>query len=180
VTDRDEGEILSLIPVSKLETSKSRLKGMRLRDEFVCPITYELLREPVVACDGNTYEKNAIVTWFKTHNTSPRNGEIMGTGMISNMNLKKLIMDLINEGGAGLYTTDQNYESRLIDVCPQRILVLRCLGPPESDWNGRTFDVNRFMSCIFFNNFGLFHRSVQWVAWEDENNKMIPNLSTKK
>jgi len=31
---------------------------------FVCPITNALMEEPVVAGDGNTYDKKAILNWF--------------------------------------------------------------------------------------------------------------------
>ena len=36
--------------------------------EFCCPITTELIEDPVVAADGHTYEGVAIVDWFKTGN----------------------------------------------------------------------------------------------------------------
>lgn len=75
----------------------NRLKGMKIRDEFLCPITYELMREPVVAMDGHTYEKGAIEKWLKSNQTSPRSGEPMDTVIIPNMNLKKLIQDIIHE-----------------------------------------------------------------------------------
>jgi hypothetical protein len=75
----------------------NRLKGMKIRDEFLCPITYELMREPVVAMDGHTYEKSAIEKWLKSSQTSPRSGEPMEPITIPNMNLKKLIQDIINE-----------------------------------------------------------------------------------
>jgi hypothetical protein len=75
----------------------NRLKGMKIRDEFICPITYELMREPVVAMDGHTYEKSAIEKWLKTNQISPRSGESMETITIPNINLKKLIQDIINE-----------------------------------------------------------------------------------
>ena len=75
----------------------NRMKGMKIRDEFICPITYELMREPVVASDGHTYEKNAIEKWLKTNQISPRNGEPIDTLIIPNINLKKLIQDIINE-----------------------------------------------------------------------------------
>ncbi len=78
-------------------TKINRLKGMKIRDEFLCPITYELMREPVVAMDGHTYEKSAIEKWLKSNQTSPRSGEPMDTITIPNMNLKKLIQDIINE-----------------------------------------------------------------------------------
>lgn len=38
---------------------------------FTCPITMELMTDPVVAADGHLYERGAIETWLKTHNTSP-------------------------------------------------------------------------------------------------------------
>jgi centrosomal protein CEP164 len=33
-------------------------------DSLVCPITYHLFRQPVVAADGFTYEREAIAKWF--------------------------------------------------------------------------------------------------------------------
>lgn len=36
-----------------------------------CPITHEVLRDPVVAADGITYERHAITNWLTSHDTSP-------------------------------------------------------------------------------------------------------------
>lgn len=33
-------------------------------DEYVCPITHEIMREPVKCSDGFIYEKAAINEWF--------------------------------------------------------------------------------------------------------------------
>ena len=41
---------------------------------FRCPITTELMRNPVVASDGQTYERSAIEEWFGSHRTSPMTG----------------------------------------------------------------------------------------------------------
>ncbi|GMH39139.1 hypothetical protein BSKO_07037 [Bryopsis sp. KO-2023] len=38
---------------------------------LLCPITHELLEDPVVAADGHTYERSAITAWFRNKNTSP-------------------------------------------------------------------------------------------------------------
>ena len=46
-----------------------------LPSEIVCPITTELMREPVLAADGHTYERAAIEEWFANHSTSPLTGE---------------------------------------------------------------------------------------------------------
>lgn len=126
----------------KMDLQKSRLKGMRMRDEFMCPITQELLREPVVAFDGHTYEKSSIEKWIKSRSISPMTGEEMrDKSLTPNLNLKKIIKDLIDEGGAGLYMKDINDLGRLFDVMPEKVLILKCLGPPESDWNQLTFQV---------------------------------------
>jgi hypothetical protein len=37
----------------------------------ICPITNEVMREPVIDYEGNTYEKSAILNWLKINNTSP-------------------------------------------------------------------------------------------------------------
>jgi hypothetical protein len=39
--------------------------------DAVCPITLRSFREPVVAADGRTYEREAIVRWITEHGTSP-------------------------------------------------------------------------------------------------------------
>lgn len=39
--------------------------------EFYCPITLEIMENPVVICDGTSYEYKAIDTWFAEHKTSP-------------------------------------------------------------------------------------------------------------
>ncbi|KAK9909205.1 hypothetical protein WJX75_008707 [Coccomyxa subellipsoidea] len=44
-------------------------------DSFCCPITHEILRDPVVACDGYSYERGPITNWLQTHNTSPMTNE---------------------------------------------------------------------------------------------------------
>jgi hypothetical protein len=37
----------------------------------ICPITQDVMREPVIDKEGNTYEKSAILEWLKTNNISP-------------------------------------------------------------------------------------------------------------
>ena len=36
---------------------------------FMCPITNEMFVDPVVANDGHTYERTAIVKWLEANNT---------------------------------------------------------------------------------------------------------------
>lgn len=42
-----------------------------------CPITGQPMLNPVVAADGHTYEKSAILRWLQTSHISPLTGEVM-------------------------------------------------------------------------------------------------------
>ncbi|KAK9830329.1 hypothetical protein WJX72_011044 [[Myrmecia] bisecta] len=56
----------------------------KLRDTVCCPITQVLFRDSVIAADGQTYERAAIVEWLDRHNTSPmlNGGLVIGSGCI--------------------------------------------------------------------------------------------------
>ncbi|KAK9828804.1 hypothetical protein WJX72_002158 [[Myrmecia] bisecta] len=46
-------------------------------DEMECPITHEVMTDPVIAADGYTYERSAIEEWFETHDTLPMTNEVV-------------------------------------------------------------------------------------------------------
>lgn len=46
-------------------------------DECYCPITLEVLVDPVVLEDGFTYERDALVDWLRMNNTSPMTGNVL-------------------------------------------------------------------------------------------------------
>ncbi|EOD25809.1 hypothetical protein EMIHUDRAFT_60168, partial [Emiliania huxleyi CCMP1516] len=45
--------------------------------DFVCPITTEIMGDPVMAADGHAYERSAIERWLTTKLTSPMTGEAL-------------------------------------------------------------------------------------------------------
>lgn len=60
-------------------------------DQLICPITGCPMVDPVVAADGHTYEREAIVHWFSTSDISPLTGmHIPTTQVFSNFTLRKL------------------------------------------------------------------------------------------
>lgn len=61
--------------------------------EFLCPITHEIMREPVTCSDGFTYEKQAIVEWFMSGKyTSPMTNETLAsTTYTTNCDLRNQI-----------------------------------------------------------------------------------------
>lgn len=58
--------------------------------ELICPITHEIMTYPVIAEDGFTYEKSAILEWFdRGRNTSPMtNEELTSLDVSDNEDLK--------------------------------------------------------------------------------------------
>ena len=75
-----------------------------LPKEFVCPITQELLEDPVIAEDGFSYERIAMERWFSTGKTrSPVTSERMeGRSLTPNKVMKAMIQNYRRELGTRL------------------------------------------------------------------------------
>eukprot|EP00961_Rhodomonas_salina_P062742 842350-Rhodomonas_salina.1 len=59
---------------------------------FVCPITTDVMRDPVMAADGLTYEREKIESWLELHDTSPATGMVLPTkNLIANIALRQAI-----------------------------------------------------------------------------------------
>ena len=50
-------------------------KTAELLNEYVCPITAEIMTDPVCTLEGFTYERAAITEWLRTNDTSPATGK---------------------------------------------------------------------------------------------------------
>eukprot|EP01043_Picozoa_sp_COSAG02_P058352 COSAG02_NODE_7248_length_3097_cov_22.393596_1_plen_490_part_00 len=63
-------------------------------DTFLCPISQEIMVDPVVATDGHSYERAEIEKWFTTGKTSPMtNSETVSQSLIPNHALKSMIKE---------------------------------------------------------------------------------------
>eukprot|EP00944_MAST-04C_sp_MAST-4C-sp1_P011020 g11020.t1 len=69
--------------------------------EYLCPISQEILVDPVIADDGHTYEKTAIARWFSSGNLrSPITNQYLKTDkLIPNKTLRNLINTYKSELG---------------------------------------------------------------------------------
>ncbi len=45
--------------------------------EFLCPISLDIMRDPVLCEDGHTYERSVILQWLTTNPTSPTTRQSM-------------------------------------------------------------------------------------------------------
>jgi hypothetical protein len=67
--------------------------------EYKCPITQELMDDPVVAADGRLYERKELETWLATHTTSPVTNEEMARGpLVSCPPVRNAIEALVASG----------------------------------------------------------------------------------
>jgi uncharacterized membrane protein YqiK len=62
--------------------------------DFICPITYDKMKDPVVASDGHSYERSAIEEILRgPHPLSPLTRATLGTALVPNLNLRRRIED---------------------------------------------------------------------------------------
>lgn len=73
-------------------------------DSFICPLTLELMRDPVSTVDGHTYERSAIEEWLQSNSSSPSTGmELASKQLIPNLAIKQSIEEfLADERSKGL------------------------------------------------------------------------------
>ena len=61
-------------------------------DALTCSISLDIMQDPVMACDGHTYERAAIEAWLSANPTSPKTGEVLeSTTLIPNHSVRQLI-----------------------------------------------------------------------------------------
>ncbi|XP_009588207.1 U-box domain-containing protein 18-like [Nicotiana tomentosiformis] len=62
-------------------------------DDLRCPITLEIMSDPVTIASGHTYDRSSILKWFRAGNsTCPKTGErLMSIDLVPNLALKLLI-----------------------------------------------------------------------------------------
>ena len=61
-------------------------------DDYMCPITAEIMTDPVCTSDGFTYERTAITEWLRTKDTSPLTGAALESKtLVPNLSLRSII-----------------------------------------------------------------------------------------
>lgn len=73
---------------------KSNSTDLTIPADFRCPISLDLVRDPVVVSTGQTYDRASINLWIESgHTTCPKTGQTLDhTGMIPNRALRNLII----------------------------------------------------------------------------------------
>lgn len=85
--EHDEPKVVTVV-----ESSSSTVQTYI--ENFLCPITTEVMTDPVVAESGFTYERSAIEAWFKKNRIDPTTGEeVSTTKLIPNFTLRAMIRE---------------------------------------------------------------------------------------
>eukprot|EP01117_Protostelium_nocturnum_P001361 TRINITY_DN11674_c0_g1_i1.p1 TRINITY_DN11674_c0_g1~~TRINITY_DN11674_c0_g1_i1.p1 ORF type:complete len:253 (-),score=70.23 TRINITY_DN11674_c0_g1_i1:8-766(-) len=99
IKDKESDALKQLEVVA--EWKETEKKSKQIPDVFLCPITQEIMKEPVMASDGHTYEKEAIEEWFgrkKRKSTSPLTGApLKDRKLVPNYGIKKMIQSFHDE-----------------------------------------------------------------------------------
>ena len=102
-----ENSIITTEPVTPIPVTPRFIppQGVEIPNEFLCPITLEIMQEPVIASDGNTYERSAIIQYMNMYPDlarSPLNREVLERNLlIQNNNLLKMIEDFCSLPASG-------------------------------------------------------------------------------
>ena len=102
-TNTMTGTIRTIIPAPVMQDAHSELdiQHKNIPDHMLCPITYDLMRDPVMAEDGFSYERSSIERWFSTGKlSSPITGKrIISPRLYSNHRLRTEIEEWIVTNG---------------------------------------------------------------------------------
>ncbi|KDP22781.1 hypothetical protein JCGZ_00368 [Jatropha curcas] len=127
IDDKSKSEVVALIGLVRYakcvlygaSTPTSDHGGRKVSPEvniptdFRCPISLDLMRDPVVVATGQTYDRESITLWIESgHNTCPKTGQKLAhTNLIPNLALKNLIGMWCREQKIPFETTDGNQKA---------------------------------------------------------------------
>ena len=70
-------------------------ENIDINPHFMCPISMEIMKEPVLAADGNTYDRKSIEKWFQTSSKSPITNLEIDKVLTPNIALYHLIQECL-------------------------------------------------------------------------------------
>ncbi|XP_031504548.1 U-box domain-containing protein 17-like [Nymphaea colorata] len=72
---------------------ESEKEEPEIPEDYRCPISLELMRDPVTVSTGQTYDRSSITHWLETgHVTCPKSGQLLkNTELVPNLALRSLI-----------------------------------------------------------------------------------------
>ncbi|KHN29326.1 U-box domain-containing protein 15 [Glycine soja] len=114
IAGMEETSVLDDPVVSKM---LERCTSLVIPHEFLCPITLEIMTDPVIVTSGQTYERESIEKWFQSnHNTCPKTRQpLEHLSLAPNCALKSLIEEWCENNN---FKLPKKYNSSGKESCP--------------------------------------------------------------
>ncbi|CAH2047558.1 unnamed protein product [Thlaspi arvense] len=89
-------------------------------DDLRCPISLEIMNDPVVLETGHTYDRSSIKKWFSSGNiTCPKTGKILAsTVLVDNVSVKQVIQSYCKQNGVEI---DQKKKTKKKSTVPESL-----------------------------------------------------------
>ena len=89
--EAQRGHLLTKHPPTAVPSAPKEIPS-----QYVCPISNEVMRDPVTTMDGHCYEREAIAAWLAGHDTSPlTNAKLPRKDLIPAVALRQLIEEFV-------------------------------------------------------------------------------------
>ncbi|KAE8716535.1 equilibrative nucleotide transporter 1-like [Hibiscus syriacus] len=93
-------------------SSSEGFKGINV-DDLKCPISLEMMSDPVTLSSGHTYDRCSILKWLSSGSTTcPKTGEkLTSTGLVPNLVLKRMIQQYCAENSVPIVMNKAAFEA---------------------------------------------------------------------
>uniref|UniRef100_A0A0D6QWD0 RING-type E3 ubiquitin transferase n=1 Tax=Araucaria cunninghamii TaxID=56994 RepID=A0A0D6QWD0_ARACU len=103
--------------VEKFSNAENSEEAYAVPDDFRCPISLDLMRDPVIVSTGQTYDRFSITRWIdEGHSTCPKSGLALShTNVIPNYALRNLIQRWCEEHGVPFEKPEKSARSASLE-----------------------------------------------------------------
>ncbi|KAH1122761.1 hypothetical protein J1N35_005921 [Gossypium stocksii] len=147
--------------------------------EFLCPITLEIMTDPVIVATGQTYERDSIRKWLNSnHRTCPKTGQTLEhLSLAPNFALRNLILQWCEKNNLELpkkdsYASSVNYSAEIMEEISSLVLNLSSSQPNvrrDAIVKIRMLSKENPENRIFIANDGGIPHLVQLLSYPDSN-----------
>ena len=67
---RGRKSIIIIVPTRKIGNMTLQIDDESIPENFVCPLTLELMTDPLVSKHGHSFERTAVLKWLEKGNTT--------------------------------------------------------------------------------------------------------------
>lgn len=116
-TDAQEQHRIPTAAEMRQSIFNRKFEACEVPKDLQCPITIELMMDPVVAADGFAYEREAIKNWLQSKVHSPLTNLPLPTKQVyTSHTLRSLIQDWVSKNPDWLLE-NPDWSAEKVDVC---------------------------------------------------------------